>query len=220
MQSGQTGQYVKMLKAFLKDLKCYPILDKVLENYDKVVTANTVQAVIRRKDGFNVLCHGDLWSNNVLFRYSEEDDTTVRECMFVDYQMCFYSSPVLDLHYFFITSVNKDDRLNKTDYMIQFYHKQLVKNLQKLGYAKPIPSLLDLQMDFLDSGAYGIFTMMSVLPVVRAPPSEDSNLENLTDMSEQGKAMEVKRRIYANPIYIDALEELIPHFERKGYFEI
>lgn len=221
MQSGHTEQYVKMLQAFLKDIECYPILEKVFKNYDKIVGANTAQAVKVRKDGFNVLCHGDLWSNNVLFRYSE-DDMTVQECMFVDYQMCFYSSPVLDLHYFFVTSLNKTDRMNGTDYMIQFYHKHLAKNLRKLGYKKRIPTLLDLQMDFLDSGAYGIFTMMSVLPVVRAPPSEDSSLDNLTDQSsdQPSKAMEMKRRVYANPIFIDALEELIPHFERKGYFEI
>lgn len=103
------------------------------------------------------------------------------------------------------------------DYIVFLYHKCLERNLKRLGYKKKIPTLLELQMDFLDTGAFAVYTTLSIFPVISAPSSDDSTLDNLTNNSEDSKAL--KRLIYTNSKFTEALEVLIPYFERKGYLE-
>lgn len=43
----------------------------------------------------NVLCHGDMWSNNLMFKYSE--DGSVSDLKTVDYQLLFYGTPAKDI---------------------------------------------------------------------------------------------------------------------------
>lgn len=206
-----------MLKDFLKDLKCSAALKKIFDNHKKYFGTDVVNVVKLREDRFNVLCHGDLWANNVMYRYS--DDGKVEECMFVDFQMCFYGTPMLDLHYFIINSLNKKDKIEQVDVILHKYHKHLAKNLKDLGYSGKIPSLLELQGDFLDTGAYGLFSLVSVFPIVTAPSSDESNLDNITSTSDSEGAVAIKRRMYTHSVFTESLEEMIPYFERKGYLE-
>lgn len=211
-------QYRAMVESFYKNLKCFPILEKAaIGAYADVLQKNVFLATRRSKDRFNVLCHGDLWTNNIMFRYTDEG--VLQECVFVDYQMSYYSSPTLDLHYFMVTSMTKEDRLDKADYVLHFYHKHLVRSLRKLNYTQPIPKLIDLQKDFLSTGVFGVFTTLNVLPIVRAPASNASNLDNLIGETDTEAGLAMKQRVFKNPLYLDALEELIPHYHRKGYLE-
>lgn len=212
-----SGHY-SMLKNFLKDLKCAPILNKLFDNYKALMNDKSLEVVKVRADRFNVLCHGDLWSNNCMFRYA--DSGAVEECMFVDFQMCYYGSPMLDLHYFIINSLSKESKASQADQILHTYHKHLAKSLRALSYKGKIPTLLDLQMDFLDTGAFGVFSLISVFPVVSAPPSDDSTLDNVTNDSGSDASLAIKRRMYTNTLFTETLEELIPIFERKGYFEL
>lgn len=152
-----------------------------------------------------------------MFKYNE-DTGKPETCMLVDFQMCYYSSPMLDLHYFIVNSLSKVNKITQVDYILHLYHKNLAKSLKTLGYQGLIPTLLELQMDFLDTGAFGLFTAVSVFPVISAPSSDDSTLDNVA--SESADSLDMKRRMYTNKTFTEGLEELIPYFERKGYFEV
>lgn len=208
-----------MLKDFLKDLKCASLLARVFDNYKTLLQENVYAAVKRREDRFNVLCHGDLWSNNIMFRYSEGDGS-VQECLFVDFQMGFFSSPMLDLHYFMVNSLGRKNKIEKMDLIIHLYHQNLVRSLRYLGYKKRIPSLLDLQMDFVNTGAFGLFSLITCNPVITAPASDDLTIENLANKSQESTVIDIKRKIYANKIFVKNLEELIPYYDMKGYLEV
>jgi aminoglycoside phosphotransferase (APT) family kinase protein len=67
-----------------------------------------IQLTQRDDTALNVLIHGDLWVNNMLFRYTEGPV----EIRFVDFQLLHFSSPAIDLQYFFSTSPCEDVRVN------------------------------------------------------------------------------------------------------------
>lgn len=103
---------------------------------------------------FNVLNHGDCWSNNIMFRYDGLGN--IADTYFVDLQMPRYCSPVYDLIYLLLSSTELDIKLEKFDYFIKFYYDHLVENLKRLKYSQIMPTLKEIhQMIF----KYGIYCM-------------------------------------------------------------
>lgn len=70
--------------------------------------------------------------------------------------MSVWSSPAIDLTYLIYTSAASELKIEQFDYLIQFYHTVLVDCLKKLNYSKRLPTLLELQIDVLKRGFYGI----------------------------------------------------------------
>jgi thiamine kinase-like enzyme len=67
-----------------------------------VMLDRIIQVVSRDDSAFNVLIHGDLWVNNMLFRY--RCSGVPEEVRLIDFQCPHFSSPAIDLQYFFNTS--------------------------------------------------------------------------------------------------------------------
>lgn len=65
------SHYVKKLKEFCTNF------------FQKIVT------LLNNKSKLAVLCHGDCWTNNVLFRYNAENGNITEMC-FVDFQLMRY----------------------------------------------------------------------------------------------------------------------------------
>lgn len=198
-----------------KTWKCGHILTKVYGNWKQNLMDKVYQVVKRDDKRFNVLCHGDMWCNNVMFKYDEAGQPV--DCLLVDYQMCNHNSPVIDLLYFIFTSPKQSLKLSHIDHFLQFYHTHLVANLKRLGYQKPLPTLLQLHVDFLEKGFYGYDSAFGTFAIVVAEAGDDSNVEMFFMADEEGKKF--RNRVYTNPIFVNAMEEIVPYFARKGYFE-
>ena len=71
--------------------------------------------MVRPKNLFAVICHGDLWLSNILFKYAATGDDAgakdVRpiEVKFIDFQSARFASLATDLVLFLFTSVRVSD---------------------------------------------------------------------------------------------------------------
>lgn len=54
------------------------------------------------------LCHGDFWSNNILFSY--DDNEEVKDLIIIDYQLVNFGHPAYDLVYFMYLNTDLEFR--------------------------------------------------------------------------------------------------------------
>lgn len=189
---------------------------KQMENYETKCFEKSIDVTKCNPDGFNVLNHGDLWTNNLMFKY--DDNGRVEDMLFIDLQMSVWGSPAIDLHYFIVSSAESRLKTSEFDAIIQYYHEHLVETLKLLGYKGHIPTLLELQIDLLQRGFLGVMASISVLPVVVLKDCEDADISNMLDEGDAG--MNLKRNMYMNPAYVNIVEMLYDYYDKKGILQL
>lgn len=74
----------------------------------------------------------------------------------IDFQFCFYGSPAADLMWTLYFVGNHETRAGHREELIKLYHQAFVGTLNKLGFLKTPPSLLDLNIELLKNGGLGM----------------------------------------------------------------
>uniref|UniRef100_W8BIC5 CHK kinase-like domain-containing protein n=1 Tax=Ceratitis capitata TaxID=7213 RepID=W8BIC5_CERCA len=164
---------------------------------------------------FNVLNHGDLWTNNIMFKHNEQG--LIYECLFVDFQAGKWGTPAWDLWYLIITSAAKDIKTNEFDQFIFIYHKQLVESLKLLKYTKPLPSLKYLHEQMLKYGSWGFSIAKSILSGILLPSNKDASFENFMKPGPEGDALRLAA--VSNEYYTGAMCVILPFLRNKGLMD-
>lgn len=175
----------------------------------------TFEACRIKEEEFNVLNHGDSWSNNFMFKYNEKGER--EDTILVDFQICKYGSPVQDLLYFIFSSPKQDIRLTEFDYLIKYYHDNLLENLVLLEYPKDLPTLSSLHIAILRNHQWAVTTVYSTLAIVLLEPTDNANMDNFLKTDEEGTGF--KNQVYSNPKYIKYLNEILPWLDNRGMLE-
>ncbi|XP_021936590.1 uncharacterized protein LOC110838079 [Zootermopsis nevadensis] len=81
---------------------------------------------------YAVICHGDCWNNNYLFKYGK-DDSKPTGVILLDFQLSRYSSPVLDLSYFIASCTDHALRCEHYDLLLARYYDSLARFIRLLG---------------------------------------------------------------------------------------
>ncbi|KAL9888373.1 uncharacterized protein ACN427_008106 isoform 1-T3 [Glossina fuscipes fuscipes] len=201
-----------MLEWDLEDVEKYlskfPEAD---EFYEENVRINQVDP-----SEFNVLNHGDCWSNNIMFTYNQNN--AIEEVIFVDFQISKWGSPAQDLWYLITNSVALDIKVKEFDHIIQIYHQHLLKCLQLLKYAKKMPTLKELHITMLKYGYWGVFTANIITPAVLLPSDKDANMDSMLKPGPEGDQFRFKA--FTSPFYKQAMRQLYPFLYNKGIFDI
>lgn len=90
----------------------------------KIEAENAFENEKRSDRFYNVICHGDLWSGNIL-------SNSQMGCVFVDYQMIKYCPPVVDLLFVIYMNSDRGVRLKYLKDFTEIYFNELKHNLNR-----------------------------------------------------------------------------------------
>lgn len=105
---------------------------KIFKDVAEEVCYNIYQLVKPSKKFRNVLCHGDLWSANLLLKY-EEQTNKLLGCKFVDYQCGRYVPPSHDVLSLIYLTTSREFRKEHLYELLGMYYSCLERHLKMSG---------------------------------------------------------------------------------------
>lgn len=170
-----TANAIQMVSQTVPDKK--EILDK-LKAFLGNCFGNMVE-LVGRESKLSVICHGDCWTNNILFKY--DDKGSITETCFIDFQMIRYGSLALDLAYLIFCFTDSTIRKPNLQNWLQIYHQQLVKSLKTLGSLQDLCTdeadlLRQIQDEFKSYALFGLGSAMDMLPISTCSSEEAPDL--------------------------------------------
>jgi len=157
-----------------------------------------------RTGKIDTCCHGDFWSNNILFSYDDEEK--VNEIMLVDFQLLSFGHPAYDVIYVMYLSLDRDFRKAHMSTCLQQYWDILNSYIVKNAPADLTYTREEFDEDFKIYQKIGFVLASTVLPNVLSDTQVEAGgllalrdlqrkqaLELEDDTKETTK--EIKRRI-------------------------
>ncbi|XP_065094901.1 uncharacterized protein LOC135715653 [Ochlerotatus camptorhynchus] len=131
---------------------------------------------------YAVLSHGDCWINNMIYSYKRGVPTDIT---LLDWQICRYVSPALDLVYFIFCCTDEDFRRKHYDEMIRIYYDSLKQLLEKLGgdATRQFPYTALLRQ-LKVCGKFGLLMAMFLVPMLC---TENQDLPDMDEAAERFK---------------------------------
>ncbi|CAO1298164.1 unnamed protein product [Diamesa serratosioi] len=209
------SEYQEMLQRCEVDFKCFT---EAVRSYgdcdeyaDKFATwgipkicSSFVDVAEPMNNGFQVLNHGDMWTNNFMFKNNSEGRPI--DVKLIDYQMSYWASPAGDLIKFQITSVQDDIKVDQFDNLIYLYHTNLVESLKELKYDKVIPTLEEIHADILENRHFAFTNLMFDLSICKNDSNEEITNDNM--MENKDDREEAMNKIFQNENFKKALKFL------------
>ncbi|XP_073819369.1 uncharacterized protein [Musca autumnalis] len=166
---------------------------------------------------FFTLNHGDMWTNNFMMQYGG-NGSDLQDILLIDFQYCNWTSPAVDLHYFFNTSLADDLLFHHQDELVQYYHQVLSQTLGKLNYKQHIPTLHELKVQLLDRGFLAVATLLVNLPLLTNDQTEDADFECL--LLDNEKSQRFRKVLYENKRVQRVVKVMLPYFDRLGFLDM
>ncbi|KAK7597940.1 hypothetical protein V9T40_014896 [Parthenolecanium corni] len=105
---------------------------------------------------FYALCHGDFRKDNILLKYGPNDE--VQGVKFIDFQTCFWSTPIYDFMFFTTVSVKAEVTESHFETLVNWYVECLNEKLKEMNNA-----LLYTKEDFIrDVKSLRIYLILNV----------------------------------------------------------
>lgn len=130
---------------------------------------------LKRSPKYAVICHGDCWTNNYLYKY--EDGKPVAAKM-IDFQIIKYTSPAVDVSTVIYACTTQDLRLVHYDELLKYYHDELSLQIEELGSDPmrlyPWNAFMD---DIKKFSCYGLLCSFDTTPFIVLPPEEACHID-------------------------------------------
>ncbi|XP_045586400.1 uncharacterized protein [Procambarus clarkii] len=181
--------YLVCSRELLHNMEGYEVAEQWLARHMN----NSMDLVLRllaRNPKFDVICHGDSWANNVLFRYSE--DGVPAEVMLLDLQMNRVASPATDLNSLLYSSLQGNDKVKWRDFLSSYY--DTFRGVMEAGGRDMPFTLEELHQEYRDKMEYGIILGSIFLTVLLGEREDAPDVINMKK-EDMPDVLEVTRQV-------------------------
>ncbi|XP_063979212.1 uncharacterized protein LOC135163581 [Diachasmimorpha longicaudata] len=214
---GMIQFFTSGMKGLAKAVEDWPKLGKkYADKINKIADVANDRASdcrLPNESDFNVINHGDFWVNNMLFAY--DTNGKVMKHIFVDFQLCVYGSPAIDLNYFLNTSPSEKVLVNHQDDLIDEYYKVLTATMRRIGCKVEPPSMNHLKEAIYRMEFYGMLSACTILPIVLIDKNEAQHLDEILGNDEGS----FNNKGYENPKYRETMTRRLPRWEAMGLLD-
>ncbi|XP_055855551.1 uncharacterized protein LOC129918832 [Episyrphus balteatus] len=168
---------------------------------------------------YAVICHGDFWNNNVLYRYDECNNPI--DAKLIDFQMSRYASPVLDIVHYLFACTEKELRDAHFDEFINVYHATLTEHLRLFNLDPEVIFPRSVLNSHLKTyGPYGFCMAIFSVPFFICDSSDLPDLDEVSEaiheLSSEGSDSEDRNQEQNNNIDLEMEKKsrvLVEEFE-------
>lgn len=198
----------------------YEALSAKLLNSIDTMYGKVRKSVERRDASFTVLCHGDIWSNNMMFSYDINDKPI--DVIFLDFQTGYWGPAVLDIANTLFTSSNENVREEDWKQLMHQYSDELSIMLERLDYIKDIPTIEEITDEFLRRSTCSCYMGLVSVGTRCWPPAGDTDTDDsyaaiFFDATEKYDAIRLEQ--FSHHTIRKSLIFLLNYFDRNGYFD-
>ncbi|XP_050084730.1 uncharacterized protein LOC126570784 [Anopheles aquasalis] len=155
----------KSIDNLLEVMRGHPEFASLIKPVEKLKTTlleTLIESYSPSANCLNVVVHGDFHSKNLLHQFSA--DGRLLDTMLIDYQICSWTTPAVDVHYLLDTIVDQSLKETHRDKIVCLYYEEFCRLLVRLGYIGHIPGLIELQIELLRKGAQELFHYITLYP--------------------------------------------------------
>ncbi|CAL1673784.1 unnamed protein product [Lasius platythorax] len=154
------------------------IMTKLQAFLNEDVFFRTMSELVSAQGPLSVFCHGDCWTNNILFRDEPSSDTEA--VYLVDFQLTRVGSLALDLANLLYCCTSGVVRRAYMTQLLQHYHSHLMSSLRVLNPEQP-PKDSSVVWELLNEemrrcGRFGLGLALDILPISTCASHEAPNL--------------------------------------------
>lgn len=131
----------------------------------------------------------------------------------MDFQLCAYTSPAVDLLYFLSTSPSPSVIENSKSVLLNEYHNTLTSTIQQLNCKTQAPTIEELKASLKQRASYGMIAAFTVLPLVLCNKDDVKDLGEM--MGEDGNNL-----AYQNELYRKVITKNIPMYDEWGLLDL
>ncbi|XP_076295629.1 uncharacterized protein LOC143216455 [Lasioglossum baleicum] len=163
------------------------IMEKLRAFLDDDVFFRTMSEVAAVRGPLTVFCHGDCWTNNILFK--DDAEPNEEDVCLVDFQLTRVGSLALDLVNFLYCCTTGEIRRAHMTQLLQHYHFHLMSSLHILNPEHPAkdPSVMWelLNEEMRRCGRFGIGIALDILPISTCESEEAPDMYEKPETSKE-----------------------------------
>ncbi|KAK9512733.1 hypothetical protein O3M35_001096 [Rhynocoris fuscipes] len=170
------------------------------------------------KSRFNVINHGDCWTNNIMFKHRIDNsgNKIPIAIRLIDLQMGHCNSFAWDLTYFFYNSIRPDIRRSRYFDLLSIYHKTLKEFLGIYSYPMDeIPTLDCVINEMQRLKFFGISLLISIQAFTSTEVPDSYDLF-LAYANHQNPASGININIFNTESFRNKVEEDLKAFVKEG----
>lgn len=172
-------------------------------------------------DKWKVVCHGDLWINNLMFHYH---NGRVKHVKFVDLQTIRYSNLTCDILMLLFSSTEGAMRTKHMDRLIEIYRESLINNLREYLEKNYRDELATFEKDFTFESIkdelavrslYGLGTSLWVMPAITFVSLSTDLMKSLANQQAHDEIM-----LQHQPAeYHARVKDIVKEFYDRGFLK-